>query len=195
MLPMQANIVSKEKLANGFTQVTLESDLFEHILPGHSFMLNDVVSSHAMKSGTAQAQFLIPPGVSFSTSTISISEPKGTVLPPPSEFTLLVVDVKSLYACLFYLKQHRKHFKGIVFIGTENVFPFYPAPSRQMIPTLSGDIIASLPLLEDWGIPNRLASKVDMPGCFLGTHEELADNWLTRWVSVMPFSPYISLHF
>jgi dihydroorotate dehydrogenase electron transfer subunit len=35
-----------------------------------------------------------------------------------------------------------------------------------------------MPLLEEWGIPSRLASRSDFPGCFAGVVTELADAWL-----------------
>jgi dihydroorotate dehydrogenase electron transfer subunit len=35
-----------------------------------------------------------------------------------------------------------------------------------------------MPLLEDWGVPSRLASGADFPGCFSGYVTELADHWL-----------------
>ena len=35
-----------------------------------------------------------------------------------------------------------------------------------------------MPLLEEWGVPSRLASCADFPGCFSGFVTELADAWL-----------------
>ncbi len=57
--------------------------------------------------------------------------------------------------------------------------PFRPQPSRIMIPGLPVGIIAALPLLEDWGIPSRIACPAgDQPGCFEGTATDLARGWL-----------------
>jgi len=35
-----------------------------------------------------------------------------------------------------------------------------------------------MPLLDEWGIPSRLTSRCDFPGCFPGFVTELADAWL-----------------
>ena len=35
-----------------------------------------------------------------------------------------------------------------------------------------------MPLLEEWGIPCRLASQAELPGCFDGPVTALADAWL-----------------
>ena len=35
-----------------------------------------------------------------------------------------------------------------------------------------------MPLLEEWGIASRLASTLDLPGCFEGAVTTLADVWL-----------------
>ena len=59
------------------------------------------------------------------------------------------------------------------------LLPFRPQPSRIMIPGLPVGIIAALPLLEDWGIPSRIACPAgDQPGCFEGTATDLARGWL-----------------
>jgi dihydroorotate dehydrogenase electron transfer subunit len=39
-------------------------------------------------------------------------------------------------------------------------------------------VIAAMPLLDDWGVPNRLASLQGYPGCFQGYVTDLARHWL-----------------
>ena len=39
-------------------------------------------------------------------------------------------------------------------------------------------VIACLPLLDDLGVPVRLASRAEFPGCFEGFVTELAEHWL-----------------
>jgi len=65
-----------------------------------------------------------------------------------------------------------------VILGSEVPFPFQPAPSRIMIPGLGANVIASMPLLEDWDIPCRLASQQDFPGTHQGYVTDLARQWL-----------------
>ncbi len=47
-----------------------------------------------------------------------------------------------------------------------------------MVPGLPPWVTAAIPLLEDWGIPSRLASPHELPGCFNGSLDELARGWL-----------------
>ncbi len=65
-----------------------------------------------------------------------------------------------------------------VILGSEAPFPFQPAPSRIMIPGIGAEVIASMPLLEDWDIPSRLASQQGFPGTHRGYVTDLARQWL-----------------
>lgn len=66
----------------------------------------------------------------------------------------------------------------IVLMGSEIPFPFRARPSTLMLPDLPGEVIAAMPLLESWGVPSRLASKSNFPGCYSGYVTELASLWL-----------------
>lgn len=50
---------------------------------------------------------------------------------------------------------------------------FRPHPSRFMLAGLPPSVIAAIPLLEDWGIPSRLASPSGQSGCYDGTLDDL----------------------
>jgi dihydroorotate dehydrogenase electron transfer subunit len=71
-----------------------------------------------------------------------------------------------------------KHWQPVVMMGSEVPFPFSARPSRFMLPGMPEGVIASMPLLEDWGIPARLTSLQDYPGCFEGYITDLARLWL-----------------
>jgi len=68
--------------------------------------------------------------------------------------------------------------KPLVILGSETPFPFQAAPSQILVPGIPEGVIAGMPLLDDWGIPSRLASLRDFPGCFQGYVTELARHWL-----------------
>jgi dihydroorotate dehydrogenase electron transfer subunit len=68
--------------------------------------------------------------------------------------------------------------KPLVLMGSETPFPFRPRPSSIIVAGIPGSVIACMPLLEEWGIPSRLASNADLPGCFDGVVTQLADAWL-----------------
>jgi dihydroorotate dehydrogenase electron transfer subunit len=65
-----------------------------------------------------------------------------------------------------------------VVMGSEVPFPFQARPSQFLVPGLPEGVIAAMPLLEDWGIPSRLASLQGYPGVFEGYVTDLARAWL-----------------
>jgi len=66
----------------------------------------------------------------------------------------------------------------LVLLGSEVPFPFSQRPSQIMIPGIPEGVIGAMPLLEDWGIPSRLASLQGYPGCYDGYITGLARCWL-----------------
>jgi len=68
--------------------------------------------------------------------------------------------------------------KPLVLMGSEIPFPFRPKPSTLIVPGIPDGTIACMPLLDEWGVPSRLASRSDFPGCFPGFVTQLADAWL-----------------
>lgn len=68
--------------------------------------------------------------------------------------------------------------RPFVVLGSEVPFPFSPRPSQFVVEGLPPDVIAAMPLLEDWGIPSRLASLQGYAGCHQGYVTELCSLWL-----------------
>jgi len=77
-----------------------------------------------------------------------------------------------------YIKQSEQACQPFVIMGSEVPFPFKPVPSQFVIPGLPKDVIAAMPLIEDWTIPSRLASQQGYPGCHNGYVTGLARGWL-----------------
>lgn len=65
-----------------------------------------------------------------------------------------------------------------VVLGSEVPFPFAPRPSQFMLKGVPEGVIGAMPLLEDWGIPSRLASLQGYPGCHQGYVTDLGRHWL-----------------
>jgi len=63
-------------------------------------------------------------------------------------------------------------------LGSEVPFPFTAKPSTLIPPGMPDGVIASMPLLEDWGVPSRLASLQGYAGCYEGYVTDLARHWL-----------------
>jgi dihydroorotate dehydrogenase electron transfer subunit len=68
--------------------------------------------------------------------------------------------------------------KPLVLMGSEIAFPFPLRPSRIMVPAAPAGAIACMPLLDEWGVPSRLASNAGYAGCYSGHVTELAACWL-----------------
>ena len=71
-----------------------------------------------------------------------------------------------------------KGYQPLAILGSEVPFPFQSRPSKIMVPGVPNDVIAAMPLLDDWGIASRLASRQGYPGVFEGYVTDLARNWL-----------------
>jgi dihydroorotate dehydrogenase electron transfer subunit len=69
-------------------------------------------------------------------------------------------------------------FKPLVLMGSEIPFPFNARPSTHIVPGIPAGVIAAMPLLEELGVPSRLASRSGFPGCHDGFVTALAEEWL-----------------
>ena len=97
------------------------------------------------------------------------------------KITLLLGGGVGIPPMVFLAEHIRKVSAGsrsFVIMGSEIPFPFQARPSRIMLNGLPGDVIATMPLLEDLGIPCRLTSLQGYPGCFTGYVTDLARIWL-----------------
>jgi len=113
---------------------------------------------------------------------ISLIGPIGTGFTPDPERprTLLLGGGVGIPPMVFLADRLRKdsHWQPMVLMGSEVPFPFNAQPSRFIVPGMPEGIIATMPLLEDWGVPGRLASQQDYPGCYQGYITDLARLWL-----------------
>lgn len=108
------------------------------------------------------------------TMTWDISEPPARVL--------VLADPSHLAAAVFLADVLRKQGAArrcLILLELANLAPFRPRPSHIMVEGMPAGVIAAMPLLEDWGVPSRLASRTSRPGCFEGSVGELAEHWLT----------------
>ena len=69
-------------------------------------------------------------------------------------------------------------FKPLVLMGSEIPFPFSTRPSTILVQGMPAGVIATMPLLEEQGVPVRLASLAGYAGCYEGYVTDLAMEWL-----------------
>lgn len=74
----------------------------------------------------------------------------------------------------------------LVLVGADARFSFKPRPSTILIPGMPEGVIACVPQLDEFGVASRLASPLGLPGCHDGPVVELAELWLTAYVSQQP---------
>jgi dihydroorotate dehydrogenase electron transfer subunit len=117
--------------------------------------------------------------------TLSVLGPigKGFTLHPDKPRTLLIgggVGIPPMVFLSDRLRQDtRATWKPLVLMGSEIPFPFRTRPSQILVPGIPAGAIGCMPMLDEWGIPSRLATKSDFPGCFDGYVTQLADAWLS----------------
>ena len=70
------------------------------------------------------------------------------------------------------------HWRPLVIMGSEIPFPFASAPSTLETPWLSPETNSTMPLLEGWGVPTRLATLQGYAGCYPGYVTDLSREWL-----------------
>ncbi|MDH5570925.1 MAG: dihydroorotate dehydrogenase electron transfer subunit [Gammaproteobacteria bacterium] len=75
-------------------------------------------------------------------------------------------------------RQQKNTYSPFVILGSEVPFPFKSRPSEIMLHGLPKQVIATMPLLEDWNIPCRLTSTRGYAGCYEGYVTDLARLWL-----------------
>lgn len=114
--------------------------------------------------------------------TLSVLGPigRGFAPDPARRKALLLGGGVGIPPMVFLAERLRRAggFEPFVLMGSEVPFPFATRPSQIMIPGMPEGVIACMPLMEDWGIPSRLASLQGYAGCHDGYVTDLARAWL-----------------
>ena len=109
---------------------------------------------------------------------------QGFTLSPSRPRALLIGGGVGIPPMIFLAEDIRARadvgFKALAILGSELPFPFRARPSTIIVPGMPDGVIASMPLLEDWGIASRLTSKSGFPGCHDGYVTDLARLWLAQ---------------
>jgi dihydroorotate dehydrogenase electron transfer subunit len=116
--------------------------------------------------------------------SISVLGPIGQAFRPSRERpnTLLIgggVGIPPMVFLADFLRQQGGDWAPLAILGSELPFPFETMSSNIPSPWVDDAINATMPLMEDWGIPCRLATLAGFDGCFDGYVTDLADCWLS----------------
>ncbi len=112
--------------------------------------------------------------------TISMLGPIGEAFKVNRNRPLLIGGGVGMPPMIFLAEdiKQRSEIKPFVILGSEVPFPFDARPSQIMMEGVPEGVIATMPLLDDWGIPCRLASLQGYAGCHEGYVTDLARHWL-----------------
>ena len=116
-------------------------------------------------------------------ATISVLGPIGNGFKPTPERpnALLIgggVGIPPMVFIADRLRQAQDAWRPLAILGSEIPFPFEPCRSRFATPWLESGTVSAMPLLEEWGVPSRLATLAGFDGCYHGYVTDLADRWL-----------------
>ncbi len=111
--------------------------------------------------------------------TLSLLGPIGTPFKVKEKRPLLIGGGVGMPPMIFLAEslRHGNH-EPLVILGSEVPFPFKASPSQLLVDGIPEGVIATLPLLDQWGIACRLASSQELPGVYRGLVTGLAREWL-----------------
>jgi dihydroorotate dehydrogenase electron transfer subunit len=117
-------------------------------------------------------------------SSVSVLGPIGQPFRPSlmRPNTLLIgggVGIPPMVFLADHLRQQDGDWAPVAILGSELPFPFERRRSAIETPWTDAEVDATMPLMEDWGIPCRLATLAGFDGCFDGYVTALAERWLS----------------
>jgi len=115
--------------------------------------------------------------------TLSLIGPIGHPFEPHAERPIAVligggVGIPPMVFLAEHFKDDDRDWHPLVLMGSEIPFPFELQKSATQYEWLDNETNSAMPLLEDWNIPNRLASLSEFDGCHRGFVTDLADEYL-----------------
>lgn len=184
-IPIQT-VIATHSLAHGWRQVTLrlDSPRFPLLEPGQ-WLTHPRTPLAFLSQPDAQTLQLILPESPLPDSLHELQiEGQPLSFPDEAPFILVGHGLSGLGGILAALRQrpYLPHCKGVLLnLSDLDTLPFQPVPSRFWSPDLPADMIATLPLIEDWGWPARLIHP-HMPGCGEYDWQSLREQFPQDWV-------------
>lgn len=190
-LPEQAKVLSYQPQAGGYTLLRLLApQCAAHAQPGTLVRLTHGALMHTaplLRADARTGQIDILLSATSALPVINSGEfitlhiaPNAALALPSRPCPLIIGDTAGTAPTVFMAERLRqnKNIQPLVLLGYDTAPPFIAVPSRILVQGIPHGVIAAMPLLEDWGIPSRIAHTQGRPGCFEGTTEELTRLWL-----------------
>jgi len=98
----------------------------------------------------------------------------------PEHTVCLLADETQFGQVFLLAKALKEAIPLVIILATQTQFPFTVKPARFLLdglPPQAANMIGACPLLEDWGITNRLCHAQGQPGCFDGHLEDFLTLW------------------
>lgn len=185
-MSLTATVIDDVDCGHGWRRIRIQiHHLITQPQPGQSINLGDRCLPIMFSDHRGSVECLVTSDQwPETTSVIKIFGIDGTPLrvDPRFRYPLLIGQDSGIAAMIFFsaTMKHQADLRPLVLLGSHHGFPFRPQPSQILVPGLTPGIVAAAPLLEDWKIASRLASKVELPGCHDGTAVELSAQWLNN---------------
>jgi len=189
---IQSTLESTATFPNGYGTLRLQAPTLAAIAaPGHSILINNqtwplinasadqgwIELFHPRPNFSDLPEAALPPG-----SKIEHGPLQGTPIDPAklSLPAVLIADVNNLACAMFLLTRAPVTVRRqcLVFLQSDDAFPFHPRPSLFMLPGVPPATTGCAPLCEDMRVPSRLGSLSGLPGCYDGSVADLVDGWL-----------------
>lgn len=180
------HVLAHQDYPGDYTLLRVTTDLAGSLQPGHSLQLDTTlwpVLYPAPERGWVDCLLRHAPPLAVS-ATIRLAGPVGEpfALAAATPRALLLADGAGIAPIVFLarvLRNRQPRVKPFALLSLTPPLPFRAQPSRIMTPGLPTEVIAALPLLEDWSIPSRIVCPGEyQPGCFEGEVMALARSWL-----------------
>jgi hypothetical protein len=150
------------------------------LFPGNKinrYYIYDVIYSEQPEKNLTKIYYLSKEKAAISSDQDIIFDQKKNIIEEIRKSPdILFCDEHNLSALFFYYKRFRQRTTHlpIIIVQSNALLPFYPIPSKIVLPELPNHVIAAVPYFEDLNIPSRIAStKLEMPGWYEGDLTEM----------------------
>lgn len=162
-----------DTLADGRQLIRLQTPLAALILPGQKIVDAEQCFPVLRHDANAQTIDLVVSAVNApAVQTLALT---GV----PIHFSLetsqrFICHNDGIFIALHFLFNQASALRSRVSVIAQfdGALPFRPCPSRFYSANLPAQVIAAIPLLEDWGVFNRIVHR-DAPGCYDGSVDDL----------------------